>query len=92
MKCSDCYKRIETECASKGVGCAPELYVAWVGTDKHGQNMLSAGARPARPASTRPPRPAPPAYFCWPHRARRDPPSSPTRLSANLDIQHPRDI
>ena len=29
--------------SSSGVGCEPTIYVAWVGTDKHGQNMLSAG-------------------------------------------------
>ena len=30
-------------CGVDGSGCAPKIYFAWVGTDKHGQNMLSAG-------------------------------------------------
>ena len=27
-------------CGADGSGCAPKIYFAWVGTDKHGQNML----------------------------------------------------
>ena len=30
-------------CGADGSGCAPKIYFAWVGTDKHGKNMLSAG-------------------------------------------------
>lgn len=41
--CTDCYADISATCASSGTGCEPTIYVAWVGTDKHGQNMLSAG-------------------------------------------------
>lgn len=41
--CTDCYADISATCLSSGDGCEPTLYVAWVGTDKHGQSMLSAG-------------------------------------------------
>tara|TARA_B110001452_G_scaffold263337_1_gene264635 strand:- start:230 stop:997 length:768 start_codon:yes stop_codon:yes gene_type:complete len=41
--CTDCYADIAATCLSSGDGCEPTIYVAWVGTDKHGQNMLSAG-------------------------------------------------
>jgi len=43
VNCSDCYADITMTCGAGGSGCAPKIYFAWVGTDKHGQNMLSAG-------------------------------------------------
>ena len=43
VDCSDCYADISRVCGVGGSGCAPKIYFAWVGTDKHGQNMLSAG-------------------------------------------------
>merc|ERR1711964_607755 len=43
VNCTDCYRDISATCSSGGDGCAPTVYFAWVGTDKHGQNMLSAG-------------------------------------------------
>ena len=43
VDCKDCYADISRVCETDGSGCAPKIYFAWVGTDKHGQNMLSAG-------------------------------------------------
>ena len=43
VDCSDCYADISRVCGAGGAGCAPKVYFAWVGTDKLGQNMLSAG-------------------------------------------------
>uniref|UniRef100_A0A7S0LKR5 Subtilisin n=1 Tax=Coccolithus braarudii TaxID=221442 RepID=A0A7S0LKR5_9EUKA len=42
--CSDCFVRASADsCASAQGRCTPTVYVAWVGTDKHGVPMTSAG-------------------------------------------------
>ena len=44
VDCSDCYADTSRVCGADGSGCAPKIYFAWVGTDKHGQNMLRLGS------------------------------------------------
>jgi len=43
--CSDCYVQLTPgTCHASSDVCSPHIYVAWVGTDKHGQPLLSAGS------------------------------------------------
>jgi len=43
--CSDCYAQLPAGgCTAAASVCAPSVYVAWLGTDKHGQPLLSAGS------------------------------------------------
>ena len=43
-QCSDCYAQLSYLCSNEDDVCAPSVYVAWLGTDKHGQPLLSAGS------------------------------------------------
>ena len=44
-ECTDCYAQLaERSCTAADEVCAPRVYVAWLGTDKHGQPLLSAGS------------------------------------------------
>ena len=44
-QCKDCYARIpQNGCTSESEVCAPHVYVAWLGTDRMGTPMLSAGS------------------------------------------------
>ena len=44
-QCTDCYARIPpNSCTSESEVCAPHVYVAWLGTDRMGTPMLSAGS------------------------------------------------
>ena len=43
--CHDCYAQLNGACVAGGSSiCAPKVYVAWLGTDKYGQPLLSAGS------------------------------------------------
>lgn len=43
-QCSDCYAHLlPGACGADATVCTPKIYVAWLGTDKHGQPLLSAG-------------------------------------------------
>ena len=42
--CSDCFAQLSYLCSSADEVCAPSVYVAWLGTDMHGQPLLSAGS------------------------------------------------
>jgi len=42
VECKDCYTNIADK-IKDGEGSAPKIYFAWLGTDKHGASMLSAG-------------------------------------------------
>ena len=41
--CYDCYAKLK-HCSASDAVCAPKIYVAWLGTDVHGQPLLSAGS------------------------------------------------
>jgi len=44
-QCSDCYAHLlPGACGADATVCTPKIYVAWLGTDKHGQPLLSAGS------------------------------------------------
>lgn len=42
--CRDCYAQLDSSCTAADAVCAPKVYIAWLGTDKHGQPLLSAGS------------------------------------------------
>ena len=42
--CQDCYAQLNGPCTGASSVCAPKVYVAWLGTDKFGQPLLSAGS------------------------------------------------
>jgi len=43
--CNDCYATLPVgRCTQRSEVCAPKIYLAWLGTDKHGQPLLSAGS------------------------------------------------
>ena len=43
--CMDCYAQLQAGgCGVQTEVCAPKVYVAWLGTDVHGQPLLSAGS------------------------------------------------
>ena len=43
--CADCYAKLASNgCTHGSAVCAPKIYLAWLGTDKHGQPLLSAGS------------------------------------------------
>lgn len=42
--CRNCYLSIGEGCGPGGVPCAPMIYIAWLGTDKDGRNLLSSGS------------------------------------------------
>mmetsp|Transcript_57212 Transcript_57212/g.113620 ORF Transcript_57212/g.113620 Transcript_57212/m.113620 type:complete len:194 (-) Transcript_57212:256-837(-) len=43
--CRDCYAQlIPGTCSATSDVCSPQVYVAWIGTDKYGQPLLSAGS------------------------------------------------
>jgi len=42
--CNDCYVQLRTDrCSAVSAPCSPKVDIAWVGTDRHGQPLLSAG-------------------------------------------------
>jgi len=44
-ECTDCYAQLQGRtCTAADEVCAPRVYVAWLGTDRHGQPLLSAGS------------------------------------------------
>lgn len=43
-QCRDCYAQLKPSCTAADAVCAPKIYIAWLGTDKHGQPLLSAGS------------------------------------------------
>lgn len=44
VACSDCYAQLNSGCNVHTEVCAPKVYVAWLGTDRHGTPLLSAGS------------------------------------------------
>ena len=43
--CQDCYAQLQPgTCGVHDAVCAPKVYLAWLGTDGHGQPLLSAGS------------------------------------------------
>ena len=44
-RCSDCYATLTPgSCTAQSAVCAPSIYLAWLGTDRHGQPLLSASS------------------------------------------------
>lgn len=42
--CYDCYAQLKGGCSASDTVCSPKIYIAWLGTDRYGQPLLSAGS------------------------------------------------
>lgn len=42
--CRDCYAQLSSDCSGASAVCAPKVYLAWLGTDRSGRPLLSAGS------------------------------------------------